>query len=319
MGKANQREKTLKYNFKIIISLLLVGIFLVMPVVLEIAYNFGFIPNSPTSALLDAFDADAKDGSTEFVEFFRVGQGDCTIVKSGDMAAVIDFGEVDEDNSIYRRLLQLGITKLDLAVITHHHSDHLGGFTNLLKNMTVDRLLISDSGAKDANSDMYKEAIYAAKSVGTKIYRPKVGGKFKIGKAELQILYLDETAEEENNRSIITILNMGGKRILFTGDAETSLENKFVEECNLDCDILKMGHHGSYTSTGYKLLESATPKVAIASCGYDNMYKHPSQWAVERLEKMGVTLYRTDLDRSIRCTFNQDGFSVLTQSENFNG
>lgn len=304
-----------KISLKIIISIMMIAIFIILPVVTEIACVAGFIPGSPAKALLNAFDADAEEETTEFVEFLRVGQGDCTVIKSGDMAAVIDFGETDEDDSIYYRLLEIGVTRLDLAVITHHHNDHMGGFLNLLENMTVDRLLISSGGAEDSDNDLYKEIITAANKAGTTVYEPKVGGKFQIGNARLEILYVDTNADEENNRSIITKVHIGGKKLLFTGDAESETEKYISENCDVDCDILKMGHHGSYTSTGYKLLKAATPKIAVASCGYDNIYGHPSQWSELRLKEMNVTMYRTDLDRNIRCTFDNGNFTVSTQRE----
>lgn len=310
-----KEKKTLKHPVRVAVCAVLAAIFIVLPVVCEIAYNAGLIPNSPITAILNTFDADAADDATEFVEFFNVGQGDCTIIKSGDMAAVVDFGVTDECDLLYKRLLELGITKLDLAVITHHHSDHLGGYIDLAEDMQIDRLLVSPTSGEDAQRDMYEKVLNTAKEQNTVIYTPKVGGKFQIGKSVLEVLFVDESAEKENNRSIITMLSMGGKRILLTGDAESATESKLVDKCNVDCDILKLGHHGSYTSTGYKLLKEATPRIAVASCGYDNFYSHPSEWTVERLKNMGVNLYRTDLDRSVRCMFENNGFYVLTENK----
>ena len=145
-----------------------------------------------------------------------------------------------------------------------------------------------------------------------------MGTCFNLGDAILKVLYTDDLAVKENNRSIITMLYMGGKKILLTGDAESMVEKHISKTIDIDCDILKMGHHGSYTSTTEKLLDAATPTVAIASVGYDNIYKHPSSWALLRIKFAGVNLYRTDLNGDIYIKFSSvsDSFSVIKEKGN---
>lgn len=307
--------KEKKINSKVFFLVLVLLIFL-LPIMFEIYAKAGPLNSSLNSKLFKIFKIKGETDE-EFVEFLDVGQGDCTLIKSGEHAILIDCGLEDENLTIYKRLLKLGIKKIDLVVITHHHKDHMGGFEGLVKNISVDNLLINGSLARDADYEIYSKVISLAKSNKVKIHSPKIGSSFKFGKVNLKILYLNHSADKENNRSIVTMLGIGGKKILFTGDSEEQTEEYLVENIDIDCDILKMGHHGSAASSSSTFLQKASPMVAIASCGYDNLYNHPSKAAVLRVKKSEIKIYRTDLDRNIRFSFNtgNDSFTVLTERE----
>ena len=286
--------------------------FCVLLVALEGCFAIGIISSSPSKALMSLFGANAINENSEFLLFLDVGQGDCTIIKSKNATAIIDFGLTDEDDTIYRKMLELGIDRVDLAVITHHHNDHFGGFNNLIQNIKIDNLLINKSSAPDSQQQEFNKLLQVANQSKVNIIEPKIGTCFNIGDAKLKVLYTDLSANKENNRSIITMLYMGGKKILLTGDAESTVEKHISQTIDIDCDILKVGHHGSYTSTTERLLNAATPTVAIVSVGYDNIYKHPSDWALLRLKYAGVNLYRTDLDGDIYIKFSSNNtFSVI--------
>lgn len=307
----NKKKKIILFKQ---LALRLCILFSVILVALEGCYTLGLIQKSPVNTLLSFFNASAVNKNSEFVLFLDVGQGDCIIIKSKTAAAVIDFGVTDEDDTVYRKLLELGVDRVDLAVITHHHSDHFGGFNNLIENIKIDNLLINKNSAPDSEKQRLDSVLVTAKQNNVNIIHPKIGTTFNLGDATLKILYTDDSAAKENNRSIITMLYMGGKKILLTGDAESMVEKHISKTIDIDCDILKMGHHGSYTSTTEKLLNAATPTVAVASAGYDNIYNHPSDWALLRLKYAGVNLYRTDLDGDVYIKFspNNNSFSVIT-------
>lgn len=286
---------------------------LITPVLLECFLNLKSQNTSLAWQLFKNTGLSLKD-DVEFVEFLNVGQGDSTIIKSGSSTALIDCGLESETNTVVDRLLNLGVKSLDLVVITHHHSDHVGEFENIVRNFKIHNLLICNTVAKDGETSFLNTALFLADIYNIKVYFPKMGGSFKIGQAILKIIYVNKNALEENNRSIVTMLNIGNKKVLFTGDCEEENENILADKYDINCDILKMGHHGSNTSSSTNFLKKASPQVAIASCGYDNIYNHPSDEAVLRVEEHKIKIYRTDLDRNIRCEFNKTNntFSVVT-------
>ncbi len=312
MGTQIKKEKI--NPFKKVLAVL-IAIAILLFVATEFLYSYNIISFSPSQSLSEFFKVNPVDTESEEVYFLNVGQGDSTVIKSKGSVAVIDFGPENENNVLYRSLLDFGINKIDLAVITHNHVDHLGGFLNLAKNFEIKRLLINDTVAEDADETVLKNVLSLAVEKNIKIYKPKMNSSFKIGDATLKIIYTDISAEKENNRSVVSMLSIAGTKILFTGDAESKVEKHIAENFNIDCDILKMGHHGSYTSTTKKFLEAASPKVAIASAGYDNIYSHPSKWAEQRLKQENIRMYRTDLDKTIRCRFDKQNKIFKITSE----
>ena len=163
-------------------------------------------------------------------------------------------------------------------------------------------------------AQLYEQVIKSADQNGTKLILPVTNSSFSFGNAKLNILSCNDSAVEENNRSIIVKVNIFGKSILFTGDADSNTEKEIIQKLNLKCDILKMGHHGSAGSSDSSFLKATNPRFAVASCGYDNLYSHPSDLAVERAKKLGITVLRTDLDYNIRFSFSPNGnYTVTTE------
>jgi len=303
MGSQSQKKK-----IKSRLVLNIIAVFIILPLLLELTVKAGILVFSPNSQLIDVY-AESELIKSDFVEFLNVGQADCTIIKSGESAAVIDFGVEEDGEKIYKTLLKYGIKSIDYAVITHHHSDHMGGFLRVAEKIKVKNLIKNNSTAKDGEVELYKRIIALAKREMIKIHLPVAGESFNIGKSVLEILSCNALAAEENNRSIVTMLTISGKNLLFTGDADGETERLITKNCNIKCDILKMGHHGSNTASDAKFLKTAAPEIAVASCGYDNSYNHPSKGAVLRVKEQGIRLYRTDLDRGIRCVFGLENES----------
>ena len=310
----NQEKKKITTNIKKKICLNLFLVLLVLPLFLEIFVSSDFEDKSLGFRLIDTCFT-KYENKQDFVEFFNIGQGDCTLIKTANSAALIDFGVESDNNKIYTNLLKRGVKSLDLAVITHHHSDHMGGFLKLAENIKIKRLIINNSTAKDGENELYQKVIEMAKENGTQIILPKAGKTFKFGNAKLEILNTNPSATEENNRSIATMLSICNIKILFTGDSDFETEQKIFTNNNIKCDILKMGHHGSANSSYAEFLKMASPEFAVASCGYDNLYNHPSYKAVQRAEELGITVLRTDLDRNIRVDFSNknNNYNITTE------
>ena len=289
-------------------------ILIILPVISELLVIGGILKISPNASLIElCFGKEPIEEN--FVEFLDVGQGDSTLIKSENSVALIDFGVEDDGAKIQKHLMKMGIKRINLAIITHHHNDHMGGFLRVAEKIKVDRLVINNTTAEDGEQELFEEVIELAEKQNTELILPRSGQRFEIGNAVLSILDCNNSASKENNRSVISMLNICGKKFLFTGDCDGDAEYSLMQSCNVNCDVLKMGHHGSGSSSELDFLRLAQPEIAIASCGYDNLYKHPSEKSVERFYELGIKIYRTDLDKTIRFTFeiSKNEYEVSTE------
>lgn len=311
---AAEKEKIITEKTKKNLILHLLLVLIIFPLFLEIFPSGSFSDRSLGFELLHLC-FEKTQNTQDYIEFLNIGQGDSTLIKSGDSAVLIDFGLKSDNNKIYNSLLKRGIKRLELAVITHHHSDHMGDFLSLAENIKINRLIINNTTAEDGENELYQKVITTAIKNGTEIILPKTGSVFKFGNATLEILSVDRLAAEENKRSVNMMVNICGKNILFTGDSDAETEQSLIKSSNIKCDILKLGHHGSAGSSYTEFLKAAAPKFAVASCGYDNLYNHPSADAVRRAEELGIKVLRTDLDRNIKVEFNieENNYSVTTE------
>lgn len=235
-------------------------------------------------------------GSDDFVVMLDVGQGDSILISSNGESALIDTGTPIGSRELLTDVRAYGVDELDALIISHSHDDHSGGAEYLLKTLPVENVVVpqfaSDEKVTELNSAMGASS--------AEIFTAVEGMIIKIGDFDLTVLYSDNTDEDINNRSLIIMAEAFGKKFLFTGDAETKVEKALVNEnINFDCDVLKVGHHGSRTSTTQSFLDVATPEYALISVGADNSYGHPSKEVVERLEDSGATVYRTDYEGDI--------------------
>lgn len=235
-------------------------------------------------------------GSDDFVVMLDVGQGDSILICSNGEAALIDTGTEMGSRALLTDIHSYGVEELDALIISHSHDDHSGGAEYLLKNMEIENVIVPDFKS-DEKVTQLNAAISRADA---ERYIAVDGMVIKIGDFELTVLNSDNSDEDINNRSIILMAAAHGKRFLFTGDAEIAAEKDLIEEnINFDCDVLKVGHHGSRTSSGKDFLDIATPEYALISVGADNSYGHPSKEVVERLENCGAKIYRTDYEGDI--------------------
>lgn len=312
MGSQGKKEKIAA---KIILNLF--AILIILPIALELITTTQISKLSLTSKLIGIYD-ETPENKTDFVEFIDVGQGDCTLIKSGDSAALIDLGIEEDGDKIYKKLLKYGIKAIDLVVISHHHDDHMGGFLRLAEKIKIKNLIINNTTAEDGEPELYEKVISLAKERNIAVSLPKVDFDYKIGNATLKVLEHIASADKENNRSIVTMLSISGKRILFTGDGDDNLESILTNKHNLKCDVLKMGHHGSKNASYTYFLRAASPEIAVASCGYDNTYNHPSDFAVARAKDLNIRVYRTDLDGDVRLNFDAEdnSYEVITERGN---
>lgn len=227
------------------------------------------------------------------VSFFKVGQGDATlIILPNGQTMLIDGGPYEAGEVIIQKLVEKGIDHLDVVVGTHPDMDHIGGLIPIIEQMPVS--LVLDSG-KTYSSFTYHTYRNNVKKRGIPFVRVKQGQYIPLDpQVSIQVLNNGKSKDENNESSIILKVRYNKADFLLMGDADIQTEKKIIKQYDVHADVLKVGHHGSYTSTSEELLEKANPQFAILSYDKKNPYGHPHQSVVKRLKRHGVMTYTTD-------------------------
>lgn len=227
------------------------------------------------------------------VHFLDVGQADCALLSYGDTDILMDGGNVEDSSYIVSYLQKQGVEQLDLVVCSHAHEDHVGGLAGVLAVFPTAEIW---SPTTTYSSKCFDDFVRYADQQNLEIQIPSPGKTASYGDLTLTVLGPVESYAETNNTSLVIKATFGSRSILFTGDMETDAENDLLEAgVNVKADVLKVGHHGSDTSTGYRFLYEVNPQCGVISVGEGNSYGHPHEEPLSRLHDAGVTLYRTDL------------------------
>ena len=239
---------------------------------------------------------------------FDVGQADCTLLKTNDHAMLIDAGNAGQDKLVLKYLAEYGITTLDYLVATHPHADHIGSMTSVVNAVdSIGTVIMPD---KPHTTKTYENLITAIEKKDIPLTIPTPGEVFQWGDASVEVLAPNSaTYKDLNEYSIVLRVEFGDTSFLFTGDAGTISENEqLATGILLKSDVLKVGHHGSRTSSTQKYLNAVAPSYAVICCGVDNDYGHPHTEAMTRLTGTGATIYRTDQQGTI--IFTTDGKDI---------
>lgn len=248
------------------------------------------------------------------VHFIDVGQGDCILLEyeeDGDNAyALIDAGDNDKGTAVQKYLMDQGVEKLDYLILTHNHADHIGGADVVISKFDIGHVYMSRD---EADSKTYRDVMDALKYRSYKWECPQAGQTMKLGEAQLRIMAAPEGNENLNNDSIVVKATYGESSFLFMGDAEFEEEEELLEQFaeldnTLDVDVLKAGHHGSYTSSSNEFIAEVTPQWTVISCGVGNKYGHPHNTSLYNLADYESGLFRTDVQGTIICTTDGTGY-----------
>ncbi len=240
------------------------------------------------------------------VTWLDVGQGDVAVIQCGGQSMLIDGGKPEKSSYIYAWLQQHGLSYLDVIVATHVDADHIGGLSGALNYASVGTAYCPET---TGTTETFQSFVKYLAQRGKQITVPTAGETFALGGAQVQILGPLHRAEDSNDNSIVLKVSFGATSFLFTGDAERAEEQDLLNAgVNLQSTVLKVGHHGSDTSTSYPFLRAVAPQYAVISVGAGNSYGHPTEAVLSRLRDAGVTTFRTDMQGEI--TAVSDGQTI---------
>ena len=249
------------------------------------------------------------------VDFLNVGQADCALLSTNGHYMVIDGGNNGDADTILSYLEGQGVEKLDAVVGTHPHEDHIGSLDAIINHFDVDAVYMPKIMH---TSKTFENVLDAVANKGLKIKSPDPGDTIDFNGLEIEVLGPQREYKDFNNNSIVLKVNAGETAFLFTGDAEETAEKDILQAgYDLQADVLKVGHHGSSTSSSQAFLQAVQPKYAVISVGVGNSYHHPEEEALQRLQRIGAEIYRTDLQGNIVCT--TDGKNIAFNCNSVSG
>ena len=274
------------------------------------------LPGLCSSAL--AKEAAASDPILNIV-FLDVGQGDCTLLFTDNAAMLIDAGDSGSGASITAILDAFSIEKLDYLIATHPHEDHIGGMAEVLDAVSVSTIL---APKVSHDTETYRGFLSAVKEAGAKITVPKSLKTYKLDKnISFTILGPTKSDDSLNNNSIVLKATYGEVSFLFAGDAESAEEKTLLASSKvkklLPSTVLKVGHHGSSTSTSPAFAKAVSPSYAIVSVGADNAYNHPDALVLKRLQTLDAAVLRTDEDGAVFMATGGKTLAVRTLNDTF--
>lgn len=249
------------------------------------------------------------------VHFIDVGQADATLIISNNETILIDTGDIETSNEVVKYIKKLGVEKIDYLVLTHPHSDHIGGAPEVISTFKIGKILMPD---KITTSDIFEKTIDTIDIAGYSITIPNQGETYNIGNGTFTILTDQKLdwKDDLNAYSLGVKVTFGENDLIFTGDIEEKGEKKILEKMSVDAEILKIGHHGSDTSTCNDFLNAVSPEIAIISCGEGNSYGHPHSEIIKKLENNNILYYRTDIEGTIILNIGNNSVNINNTSIN---
>jgi competence protein ComEC len=240
------------------------------------------------------------DPNKMLVHFIDVGQGDSILIQVNNKNLLIDSGPRSDRKKFNNYLSSLKLDKLDYVIATHPHEDHIGNMADVIKDYNI---LEFYAPKVQSTTKTFEEMIDALKDKNLKINVIKRGtNSIDLGENTLVTVFSPnkDSYEDLNNYSPIIKIQYGSTSFLFTGDAQKDVEEEILKDNDdISADVLKVGHHGSSTSTSKDFLSKVNPSIAVISVGKDNIYNHPNKETLKLLNANNIATYRTDTNGTI--------------------
>lgn len=261
----------------------------------------------------DKIDAKVKENFS--VSFIDVGQADSVLIRNGNYNMLIDAGNNEDGEKLVNYFKSLGIEEFTYVFATHPHEDHIGGMDDIINNFKIDNYYMSN---KLSTTKTFMDVLDALDGCNLKYTVPNKGDTLKLGDANIKVIYPGDDKSNINDSSIVLKITYGKNSFLLTGDATSNVERKIYNE-DIKSDVLKVAHHGSSYSSTDVFLDRVKPYYAVISVGKNNIYNHPSNNTLEKLNKRNIKVYRTDLDGTIVFTSDGENLSVKALKTDTNG
>lgn len=237
------------------------------------------------------------------VHFIDTGNSDAILIKNGSSFALVDSGDNDDEDRVVSYLKKQGVKELEYIFATHPHADHIGGLDAVISQISVKNVYVSNG---DSDSKTYSDFIYAMSNKGLNPSVPLLNSEFTLGTSKFKVISVANEKEANNNSLVLEYIN-GNDKVLLMGDAEKEIESKIDVS---DVDLLKVGHHGSKSSSSKVFIDKINPKYAVILVGANNKYGHPHKETMNTLSSKSIEIHRSDECGDIIFKSSGNGLSV---------
>lgn len=306
-------KKKIKNNlFKLIIAVFII-IYLLFSndVINELKAN---VKEVSKNVNLKEIDKNNYDGTFE-VHFIDVGQADSILIKNEEHSMLIDAGNNEDGVKLVNYLNELNVNNFDYVIATHAHEDHIGGMDDIINNFDVDKFFMPDVLT---TTKTFEDVLDALEDNGMIYNTFEENQEFSFGDANVKIFCVGNDKNDLNDTSIVMKITYYNNSFLFTGDISSEVEKKILNK-DLKSDVLKVAHHGSDYSSTDKFLDLVDPKYAVISVGENNIYKHPSNSTLLKLNDRNIKIYRTDTSGTIIMNSDGNDITIKTIKTDTNG